>query len=491
MKKIFLLAIVYSFWSTSLFAQGETTNTQKPAKDLVQDAEKYINQQQFQPAKDVLEAAIKQKENFAIAYRLLGIVNSKLRLHEESILAYERLFQLQPSMSKAAYFECGISYMKMYQYDKALSYFNLYKNADARDYKTDETTVQLGYNMYLAREIRSCQYARGVNLKEMKETAVNLGTAINTAADEYLPTLTGDGRWLLFTSNGSGENVLISKPKSNGEWDKARSISPAINTPQNEGMAKLTVCGRMIYFSACGWENVEGGCDIFEADFDTQNDFAVVDAVRPAEGLNSPKWESQPAISCDGKMMFFASTREGGRGGTDLWMSTLGDDGIWNVPVNMGAAINTEGDEEAPYIAPDGVTLYFSSDGHPGFGEADIFRSIRKEDGTWDKPSNLGHSVNTPYREAGIVISPDGTVAYYSSAQDGGQGGLDIFRIPIHPDIAPKDANVMVDAYVYDAATKEPIENVKVKIGKSGAAKQEFKTDKHGRFFVCFPEKSS
>ena len=489
MNKVFIFTIACIFILGQVYAQPGTTKA-KSAKQLLQDAEVLINRQQFAPAKSTLEAALKQKKNFVIAYRLLGIVNAKLGKYDESALAYEKLFELSPSLSKAAYFECAQSYMKRYKYDKALALFNLYKNASSRDYKADEQTVQMGYDMTLDREIRSCLYARNVDLTEMKEEAINLGPNINSSADEYLPTLTGDGRWLIFTSNRGGENILMSKPAANGGWAQARSISKAINTPRNEGMAKLTVCGRTIYFSACGWENVEGGCDIFEADFDTQNDFAVVDDVRPSLGLNSKKWDSQPAISCDGKTMYFASNRTGGKGGTDLWMSTLADDGLWDPPVNM-KSINTEGDEEAPYIAPDGLTLYFSSNGHPGFGDADIFRTVLQEDETWTIPMNLGYSVNTPFREAGIVISPDGATAYYASEKEGGLGGLDIYTIGMHPEIAPEKPNVMVDAYVYDAATKEPIENVKVKIGKSGTKKKEFKTDAYGRFFVCLPNNNS
>jgi outer membrane protein OmpA-like peptidoglycan-associated protein len=490
MNKVFIFTIACIFVLGQGYAQPRGTTKAKNAKELLQDAEILINRQQFAPAKVALESALKQKKNFVIAYRLLGIVNNRLGKYDESAIAYEKLFELSPGLSKAAYFECAKVYMKGYKYEKALALFNLYKNAASTDYKADEQTVQIAYDMTLDREISSCLYARNIDLTEMKEEAINLGTNINSIADEYLPTLTGDGRWLIFTSNRGGENILMSKPAANGSWGQARSISKAINTPKNEGMAKLTVCGRTIYFSACGWENVEGGCDIFEADFDTQNDFAVVDDVRPSQGLNSKKWDSQPAISCDGKTMYFASNRKGGKKGTDLWMSKLADDGLWDPPVNM-ELLNTDGDEEAPYIAPDGLTLYFSSNGHPGFGEADIFRTVLKEDKTWTKPVNLGYSVNTPFREAGIVISPDGTTAYYASEKEGGKGGLDVYTIAMHPDIAPEKANVMVDAYVYDAATKEPIENVKVKIGKSGTQKQEFKTDKHGRFFVCLPNNNS
>lgn len=486
---LLVLAITWLF-ALGAFAQKAPTTKVQSVKELMRDAELYINRMQYAQAQNALEAAIKQKKNFGIAYRLLGLVQSKRRDHKGAIASYEKLFELAPSLSQAAYFECGQAYMRNYQYDKALGYFSLYKGSSPKDFKTDEQTVMIGYNMMVDQEITNCNYARTVNFDAEREPAVNLGASINSVADEYLPTLTGDGRWLIFTSNKGGENILMSKPQGKG-WEAARSISKAINTPHNEGMAKLTVCGRVIYFSACGWDNVQGGCDIYEADFDTEDDFGVVDEVRPSKGVNSQKWDSQPAISCDGKSFFFASNREGGKGGTDLWMSTLDRDGTWSLPVNMGSQLNTRGDEEAPYIAPDGVTLYFSSNGHAGFGEADIFRSVRQDDGSWSTPVNLGPSVNTPFREAGIVISPDGKNAYFSSARDGGKGGLDIYEIAMQREIAPEYPNVMVDAYVYDAATKEPIKDVKVKIGKAGEQKQEFKTDKNGRFFACMPDNTS
>ena len=490
MKKLILLLFICCTFSTIIRAQDQN-NTKKPVKVLLQEAEGLINKRDYRKAKKTLEAVINKRKSFVVAYRMLGIVYSQLRLFDDAVAAYEKLFELDPTLSKAAIFECAMAYMKNYKYNKALSYLNLYKNANPNDYKSDEQTVQLGYNMYLKNEIMNCRFARNFDFTQLELVNENLGPAINSWADEYLPTLTGDNRWLIFTSNRNGENILMSKCNTFGKWSVARSISKAINTPRNEGMAKLSVCGRTIYFSACAWENVEGGCDIFEADFDTQNDFAVVDDVRPSLGLNSKKWDSQPAISCDGKTMYFSSSRKGNIGGADLWVSTLGDDGIWDPPVNMGAIINTNQDEEAPYIAPDGITLYFSSNGHPGFGEADIFRTVKQEDGSWSNPVNIGLAVNTPFREAGIVVSPDGETAYYSSAQNNGLGGLDIYKVRIDKEIAPEVANVMMNAYVYDAATKEPVSNVDVKIGKSGNQKQKFVTDKNGRFFVCLTDSAS
>ncbi|MCP4437619.1 MAG: OmpA family protein [Aureispira sp.] len=490
MKNYLTLSIIMLFLGLGFPQVNAQDAKVKSAKDLVEDAEYLINRRQFSAAKEKLTAAIKQKPKFVVAYRLLGVVNKYLYDFEGSVAAYEKLFELHPGLSRAAYYEAGEAFMKNYQYKKALGYFMLYKNSDARDYKTDEQTIQRGYDEMVDRQIKSCEYARGINFDEIVDEPENLGSSINSVGLEYLPTLTADGRWLIFTSEQASEDILVSRRKKDDTWTKAESIGNAINTPMNEGMAKFTVCGRTVYFSACAWENVKGGCDIYQAGFDTQNDFGVVDNVEPVKGVNSDRWDSQPAISCDGTTMYFTSSRDGGQGGTDIWISTLGADGIWNVPVNAGPTINSKGDEEAPYIAPDGVTLYFSSDGHPGLGEADIFRTVKEEAG-WTTPMNLGQSINTPFREAGISISPEGDVAYYASARPGGIGGLDIYRVGLYREISPKIENVMLDGYIYDAQTKEPVAGVKVKVGKSGQKKITLTTDQDGRFFICLGNRAS
>lgn len=485
--KLTIVILLFSLGIQNVYAQDPKI---KSAKDLVEDAEYLINRRQFDAAKEKLEAAIKQKPKFVVAYRLLGIVNQQLYDFEGSVEAYAKLFELHPGLSRAAYYEAGEAFMKDYKYKEALGYFMLYKNSDAKDYKTDEQTVQIGYDMMVDRQIKSCEYAQTINFKEIVDKPENLGTGINTIGLEYLPTLTADGHWLIYTSEQANENILVSRRKKDNTWTKGESIGNAINTPMNEGMAKFTVCGRTVYFSACAWENVKGGCDVYQADFDTQDDFGVVDNVQPVKGLNSDQWDSQPAISCDGTTMYFTSNREGGQGGTDIWISTLAPDGIWTIPVNAGPTINSKGDEEAPYIAPDGITLYFSSDGHPGLGEADIFRTLKTETG-WSTPLNLGQSINTPFREAGISISPEGDIAYFASARPGGVGGLDIYRVGLYREIAPKVENVMLDGYVYDAQSKEPVEGVRVKVGKSGEKKIILTTDKDGRFFICLPNRAS
>jgi outer membrane protein OmpA-like peptidoglycan-associated protein/tetratricopeptide (TPR) repeat protein len=479
--KYLLLFLLFSSVINTNFAQKSA------AKDLVKDAEGQINRKEYAAAKQSLTNALSVKENFAIAWRLLGVVNTRLQNYEEASAAYEKLFKLDGELSKAAYFEAGQANMKLYEYDLALRYFELYRNADNRDFSTDEQTIQRGYDMLVAREINSCKFARTVDFKQVTDTVENMGNVINTSGDEYLPTLTSDGKLLVFTSDRGGENIMVSRKKENNNWTEAKSIGKGINTSNNEGMAKLTVCGRTVYFSACGREIGMGGCDIFKASFDY--DEATGYDAHIVKELSSRQWDSQPTISCDGKTMYFASNRDGGMGGTDIWASYLNDNGIWSVPVNLGATINTPADEEAPFISPDGVTLYFSSDGHAGFGDMDIFRTVL-ENKIWSQPQNLGAAFNTPYREAGIIISPENDMAYFASARPKGRGGLDIYQIKLRPELAPAIDNVLIDGYVFDVNTGEPIFNSQVKIGK-GNDRQLIKTDSAGRFFICLPNKGS
>ena len=169
-------------------------------------------------------------------------------------------------------------------------------------------------------------------------------------------------------------------------------------------------------------------------------------------------------------------------------MSALMNNGYWSEPVNLGPTINSPLDEEAPYIAPDGLTLYFASDGHPGMGESDIFKSILKEDKkSWTIPQNMGESVNSPYREAGLVMSPDHKMLYFSSARSGGKGGLDIYENDLLPYQKPSIESVLLDGFVYDEYSKEPLLDASIRIRSSNTTVGNFKSDKDGRFFICVP----
>ncbi|WP_253271273.1 OmpA family protein [Saprospira grandis] len=485
MKAIHLLFLLL-FCSLSLRGQP----LRKSAKEHMEDAEYYFNNAKYEAATASLKQAVKQKPNFAAAQRLLGVVAKETGDYETARMAYERLFKQNPLLSRAAYFEAAELQMKAYNYIKALEYFELYKYADPKNYSIKEEGAARNYDAYLDRNIKSCEYAIEMEYTGSTGKAELLPGMANSKFDEFLPTLRANGDMLLYTSNRSGdEDILMLRKNDKGEWKSPKSIGPAINTPYNEGMAKFTVCGRRIFFAACAWENVQGGCDIYVAEYDSENE--IVDSVGPAVGLNSEAWDSQPSISCDGYKMYFVSTREGGFGGSDIWVSDLMANGRWGVPENLGPKINTEGDEEAPFIAPDGQTLYFVSDGHPGLGEADAFRTLLLENGEWSRPVNMGEGVNSPFREAGIVVSPDGEYAYFSSDRPEGKGGLDLYSCHIPAAMAPAVEHVFLDGYLYDEASSEPLAGARVRLRNEGENIGIFETDKAGRFFLCLPSGAS
>ncbi|MBK7872164.1 MAG: PD40 domain-containing protein [Saprospiraceae bacterium] len=141
------------------------------------------------------------------------------------------------------------------------------------------------------------------------------------------------------------------------------------------------------------------------------------------------------AVSCDGSTLYFTSDREGGLGGTDIWVSKRNLDGNWSEPENLKFPINTPSYEESPFITNDGQTLYFSSDGHLGLGDQDIFMSRIDNEGNWSTPINLGPPVNSAHRELCFILAADGRTGYFASDRPEGFGGLDIYRVSLSSEL--------------------------------------------------------
>ena len=146
--------------------------------------------------------------------------------------------------------------------------------------------------------------------------------------------------------------------------------------------------------------------------------------------VNRPKsWEGSASLSANGKVLYFASDREGGSGGRDIYKAELQPDGSWSNIQNLGPNINTMYNDDAPFIHPDNVTLYFSSEGHSSIGGYDIFSSKVDEYGGFGVPENLGYPINTVDDNRYFVLSADGKTGYYSGGGENSKGEQDIFRI--------------------------------------------------------------
>ncbi len=233
---------------------------------------------------------------------------------------------------------------------------------------------------------------------------------INTENSEYLPQFTMDDLTIIFTRRFFNQEDLFIATKT----DSGYRVEPLeeINTLLNEGAHTLSADGSVLIFTHCDKKVGYGSCDLYRSYRTSDGSWA-----KPANMgaiINTRHWDSQPSLSADGRTLFFASKRDGGYGGSDLWTSTIKEDGTWSKPVNLGSEVNTKMDDESPFIHPDGQTLFFRSKGWPGLGGHDIFRSTRV--GTkWAEVVNLGSPINTTGEDGALVVSLDGTRGYYAT----------------------------------------------------------------------------
>jgi outer membrane protein OmpA-like peptidoglycan-associated protein len=172
--------------------------------------------------------------------------------------------------------------------------------------------------------------------------------------------------------------------------------------------------------------------------------------------VNTNAWESQPTIATDGHTIYFVSNRSGGYGGMDIWKTTMTAEGAFTAPENLGATINTPGDDAAPFIHSDGRTLYFASNGRVGMGGYDIYYSTLQPDGTWSEPQNMGYPINTPADEINIFIDAAGSMAYISSDKEGGFGGLDLYSFELAESLRPNPVTY-IKGVVRDAESGLPL----------------------------------
>lgn len=272
---------------------------------------------------------------------------------------------------------------------------------------------------------------------------VNLGEGVNTANDEYVNALELTGSKLLFTRRYAIEGTAYQKEglflahAVEGKWYPAAPFQVLPEIDDKMGAAFLSYQGNELFFTVCGMDRHHQGCDLYSAIRKSDNaSWQKVNSL----GVNDPAWDSQPCLSLDGNELFFASRRNGN---ADLYHCYRNDDGSWSVPENLGPVINTKGTEMAPFIHPDGKTLYFSSDTHMGMGGYDLFVSHRNEAGEWSEPVNLGYPINTSGDEINFIVAADGHTALISSVREGGYGGYDIYSFQLNDeDLKPEQVNV-------------------------------------------------
>ncbi len=426
---------------------------------------------------------LKKFPDFPPALRSAGACYELMGDFEKAARYYEAALESNPYFSRAMYFEIGNIHYKSGRYDLALQSFEQFDSLLRVDPKQftyngfEEKNVEEKYFSKLEASKRACNIALDSIQFWNIQGVVNLGAGVNTKADEYFPFLSNDGQTIFYTSRKNefkDEDLLVSTNDGNG-WGAGQNVG-GFNTRENEGMTTFVRDGRTLFFTACQRESVLGTCDIWKGKIEGNEVYAVESVKGKA---NSDAWESQASINCDGSVLYFSSNRDGGFGGADIWRCIRLANGNWGEPQNLGDVINTPDDEEAPFITNDGKVLYFSSTGHVGLGEQDIFMSRLEGDDFWSLPVNLGMPVNSSYRELGFFLSADGRTGYFASDRAGGFGGMDIYHFEL-PDVLASEPITYVEGVVRDSMTGIPVQSTIIIKNR-----QTLETDEDGRFFLC------
>jgi Periplasmic component of the Tol biopolymer transport system len=379
--------------------------------------------------KELLDQASRNADlNFKLGLCYLNIVPEK----SKSVELLEKSIQYTSSKNNVpidVYFNLAKAYHANYQFREALK---VYK--DLQQIISPQNTE---FRNEIQREVKMCENGLELVKNPVDISIINLGNKINTEYDEHSPGVTADESTMIFTSrrNGTGskldidgqyfEDIYISH-KVNETWTEPIGI-PKLNTIDHDASISISADGQELYIYKAGYlsrKESEGG-DIYVSKLQG-NEWSEAKKLGP--NINSKSKESHISVSADGRTMFFSSDRPGGYGGMDIYTVTKLPNGKWGKAKNLGPAVNTEYNDDAPFIHPDGKTLYFSSAGHTSMGGLDIFKSINIK-GRWTTPVNVGYPINSTDDDIYYTPTPDGKRAYFASYRTGSLGRTDIFLI--------------------------------------------------------------
>lgn len=440
----FLLFILFG---NVLFAQEEKLLS--PSVDALRwyhEAQIKVNQQDFDGAALLLQKAIQADDRFSEAMEVLGDILRKQKKYVQAAQSYERVIQLRPRFIYQAWLALGISQFNQMKYTEARQNF---KNYLASGQGAEESIAK-------AKDyIENCTFGIAAMSSPKPFTPVNLGRQVNSAADEYLPSITVDDSTLIYTRREHNNEDFFISNMGDGGWRKSRPLDDNINTPEyNEGAGSISADGKDLYYTICGRPGVIGRCDIYVSH---KQGYRWSNPKNLGPDVNTESWESQPSISADGQTLYFTSSRPGGYGGFDIWMTQKAGNNHWRRPVNLGPGINTKGNEISPFIHPDDETLYFSSDGLPGLGGKDLYFTRRTPGGEWGKPVNLGYPINTADDESTLVITANGKKGYFASDKLNGAGGFDLYSFDLYQDARPENVN-FIKGNIADEDTRAKID---------------------------------
>jgi outer membrane protein OmpA-like peptidoglycan-associated protein len=437
--KSFLFCILWVVLFLDCTAQNYTAT--------LRTASYLYHHQRYREAIPLLEEVLVHNPDEANAKFMLGKSYLFCFSYPEALMQLKQAFELNPQIDPEILFWLGYANHLNYNFKNAEYYYKQYQlTLHKSDPRYDVSAKSILESQY------GIKYYANPVFCEIK----NLGPKINSKYSDHSPVITQDGKTMYFTSRRGmdstaikdiygeyAEDIFLSHLDASGNWEAP--IYSGINTDEHDAVIQLYKDTIMVMY-----RNLKMG-DIYTV---TMRD-SVWSSPVIVPGVNTDYTETSLFFSDDGSKMFLSTDRESIRADFDLYVADKKADGTWGEFVNMGDSINTDYDENSPYVSADGNTLFFSSNGHTSMGGYDIFRSeFDTTTKQWGKPINLGYPFNTPGDDIYFYYANEESLSgYFSSYRIGGYGEKDIYEVTFTPTIA-------IDGEVIDIATNLPIDSV-------------------------------
>ncbi|HYX08272.1 MAG TPA: OmpA family protein [Bacteroidales bacterium] len=487
MNRLIYSILFFFIISGSLYAQQYSTKSKKAIENL-EKGRQYYQLYKYEEAVAYLSKAIEIDPDFSEAYFGLAQVYTDMKEYKNAAGVYEKGMAIDPDFYPAGYFYMGKVEMKTGDYESAKKSFQKFLDIN-KGSKFIRREAENG--------IVDCKFAIKAIQHPVPFSPKNLGANVNSNYDAYWPSLSADEQTLVFTvllpvdtsrkavfGNRQEDFYISHRTDSTDGWTEAENMGKPLNTANNEGAQAISADGQMMVFTACNRRDGQGNCDLYMSHLEGNHWSVPVNMGRP---VNTAAKETQPSISPDKKEIYFSSNRPGGRGGLDLWKTSLQPTGSWGKPVNLGDTINTPGNEQSPFIHPDNQTLYFSSDTHVGMGGFDLYVTRKDSSGRWQTPINLGYPINTWNDEIGLIVNARGDKAYFSSDREKGKG-KDLYEFELYKEARPEMVSY-VKGIVFDTYDRKRLEaNFELIDLESGETVNQSKSNPlTGEFIVSLP----
>ena len=444
MRRFILLTSVCLLWLSSINAQS-----QKALARLNRDAQTTMKYKEYATAIDLYKQLLRtDPENLDYNYQI-GVCYLNSDAKKEALEHLQKVYDKDPDYNPNLEFNLGQAYHYMSDFSEAKKHYTeasgIYqamkgklssdtqmreKEKEARLKETDKLLAES------KKRIEECEHGLTFEGQPINATIENLGTSINTEYPEYTPLIPKDTSFMVFTSRRETttggkrdfsddlffEDIYVSV-YSNERYGSPKQLE--INKKYHDAAAALSPDGKTLYLYRDDRRN-KG--DLYVSEYDEGNQ-TWNEPKKLNNNINTKFQETSLCLSPDGNTMYFASDREGGQGGLDIYVSKKDANGEWGPAENIGDKINTSYDDDAPFITFDGKTFYFSSKGHNSMGGFDIFKAELLGDKQFGDPQNLGFPINSPDDDVHLVLTVDNRKGYYVSSDDSGEGREDIYTL--------------------------------------------------------------